>query len=80
MRKKINSAIALHPYSFSALLNMICLKDRANEARRIDPDGLGLYFVKRVVEDHGGRVWAESEGAGKGSVFFVEIPLYQNSK
>lgn len=36
--------------------------------------GLGLSVVKHLVELHGGRVWAESEGKGKGSTFFVELP------
>lgn len=50
---------------------------RTEEAQRADPNGMGigLYFVKRVVEDHGGKVWVESEGLGKGSTFFVELPL-----
>lgn len=50
---------------------------RTEEARVSDPNGLGLglYFVKRVAEDHGGKVWAESEGLGKGSTFVVELPL-----
>lgn len=50
---------------------------RTEEAQRADPNGMGigLYFVKRVVEDHGGKVWVESEGVGKGSTFFVELPL-----
>ncbi len=35
--------------------------------------GYGLAFVKGVVEAHKGRVWAESEGRGKGSTFILEV-------
>jgi signal transduction histidine kinase len=41
----------------------------------VDSTGYGLFTVKLVVEAHKGRVWAESEGAGKGSQFYVELPL-----
>src|SRR4029079_18459507 len=37
--------------------------------------GLGLAIVKHLVELHGGRVSAESEGAGKGSTFRVLLPV-----
>ncbi len=37
--------------------------------------GLGLSIVKQLVELHGGQAWAESEGKGKGSTFFVELPM-----
>ncbi len=37
--------------------------------------GLGLALVKRMVERHGGRVWVESGGEGKGSAFRFVIPL-----
>jgi histidine kinase len=36
--------------------------------------GIGLTIVKYLVEAHGGRVWAESKGAGKGSLFGFSLP------
>ncbi len=35
--------------------------------------GLGLYVAKKMIEAHNGRVWAESEGEGKGSTFNIEL-------
>ncbi len=36
--------------------------------------GLGLAIVREIIEKHGGRVQAESNGLGKGTTFFVQIP------
>lgn len=41
--------------------------------------GLGLAIVKELVELHHGKIWAESEGKDKGSTFFVQIPIFQNT-
>jgi two-component system, OmpR family, sensor histidine kinase SenX3 len=44
-------------------------------AARVKGTGLGLFIVRSVVARHGGKVFAESEGPGRGSTFTVQLPL-----
>ena len=37
--------------------------------------GIGLALTRQLVELHGGRIWAESDGEGKGSTFRVLFPF-----
>jgi K+-sensing histidine kinase KdpD len=37
--------------------------------------GMGLYICRVIAEAHNGRVWVESEGADRGSTFFICLPL-----
>jgi PAS domain S-box-containing protein len=45
------------------------------ETKRHEGTGLGLALTKRLVELHGGRIWAESDGEGRGSTFAILLPF-----
>jgi len=42
--------------------------------RRFDGAGVGLAVARQIVESHGGRIWAESPGPGRGSTFHFALP------
>jgi len=45
-----------------------------------ESSGLGLPICKRIVEKHGGKIWAESAGLGKGSIFYFTLPKVNNQQ
>jgi signal transduction histidine kinase len=47
----------------------------AGNTRSVKGTGLGLFLVKQIVEEHGGKVIVESEGLDKGSRFVITLPL-----
>ncbi|MFO8077760.1 MAG: sensor histidine kinase [Thermoplasmatota archaeon] len=54
---------------------------KADSSRRdFESSGLGMPIAKRIVEKHGGQLWAESDGLGKGSTFYFTLPISTSNK
>jgi signal transduction histidine kinase len=73
---KINvsdTGIGLNPEDLDRIFNSFEQVEHS-KSRKFQGSGLGLSLTKRLVELHGGRIWADSEGEGKGSTFSFIIP------
>jgi signal transduction histidine kinase/HAMP domain-containing protein len=67
-----DQGIGMSPRDMGQLFEKFYRVDR-DEVRRAGGTGLGLYITKRLVEMHGGHIWAES-WPGVGSVFCFTLP------
>jgi len=70
-----DTGVGIAKESLPFLFAKFSRNDKAN--LNIEGTGLGLYVVKLMIEAHGGRTWAESDGEGEGSRFIIEIPTKQ---
>ena len=52
----------------------------AGGEREVSDTGLGLVICRGLVEAHGGRIWAESDGAGRGSRFTFTLPVVEDAR
>ena len=68
-----DAGIGMSAHELGQLFEKFYRADR-DEVRRSGGTGLGLYISKRLVEMHGGRIWAEST-LGRGSVFSFTLPI-----
>jgi signal transduction histidine kinase len=59
----------IEPRHLERVFNLFEKLDPAGEGT-----GVGLALVRRIIEAHGGRTWAESDGPGKGATFCFTLP------
>lgn len=71
-----NSSIGIREEDMDRIFNPFEQVD-GSSSKKFQGTGLGLSLSRRFVELHGGRLWAKSDGEGRGSTFHIEFPLVQ---
>jgi PAS domain S-box-containing protein len=69
-----DEGLGLPPDALSHLFEKFFRVDNSDR-RSITGTGLGLAISRKIVDAHGGRIWAESEGLGRGSRFSFSLPV-----
>jgi signal transduction histidine kinase len=70
-----DTGIGIPPDKLESVFQEFAQVDTSS-TRKVGGTGLGLPISRRLVELHGGRLWAESTGVdGEGCIFYVEMPL-----
>jgi signal transduction histidine kinase len=70
-----DTGIGIPPMQLETVFQEFAQVDTST-TRKVGGTGLGLPISRRLVEMHGGRLWAESTGvSGEGSTFFIEMPI-----
>ncbi len=67
-----DNGVGIPPEQLGRLFQMF---QRLHSRATFDGSGVGLALCRKIVEHHGGRIWAESAGEGQGSRFCVSLPL-----
>ena len=71
----VDSGVGIEPQYLETIFNAF-----EQVGTRREGLGLGLAISKAVVEMHGGKIYAKSEGLGKGAQFLIELPLAEEEQ
>jgi len=69
-----DTGVGLPPEHHQKIFDKFAQVRLKSEKGVVGSSGLGLTFCKMVVEAHGGKIWVESEGEGKGCTFHIQLP------
>jgi signal transduction histidine kinase len=69
-----DTGIGMSKETLSKIFKGLFERGKEAEAVELTGKGIGLFISKTLIDAHGGKIWADSQGPGKGSTFFVELP------
>jgi signal transduction histidine kinase len=69
-----DTGIGIHPDEQRKLFEKFYRGEKAKEHNH-QGNGMGMYIARKIIEAHGGTVWAESAGQGKGATFNLWLPV-----
>ena len=70
-----DTGIGISPEHIKNIFTRFYRVDKSRSRAAGGGSGIGLTIARLLTEAHGGRIWAESEGEGKGSRFVVALPI-----
>ncbi|MGE5375188.1 MAG: sensor histidine kinase [Bacteroidota bacterium] len=70
-----DTGIGIPPEHLPHIFDRFYRVDKSRSRQAGGGSGIGLTIARALVEAHGGRIWAESGGAGKGSIFHFTLPV-----
>ncbi len=72
----IDNGVGITKRDMGKLFKKFSRSDRSiGDSKSFESTGLGLFISKEIIEQHGGKIWAESKGSNKGSKFSFKLPV-----
>ena len=70
-----DNGLGIRPQDIGHIFERFYRADKSRSRQEGGGSGIGLTIAQSLIRAHGGRIWVESEGEGKGSIFSFSLPL-----